>query len=336
MAAGGWRIAIVGATGAVGRTMLKILEQRTFPVSELRLLARPGSTGKVLRFKGEAVEVQALSETAFEDCDIALFSAGSSVSTQWVSLAAQHCGVVVDNSSCFRMHKQVPLIVPEVNPQLVSETPLRIIANPNCSTIQLVVALKPLYDRYGIRRVVVSTYQAVSGAGQKGIDQLRAELNGEQPAAPVFPHPIAGNALPQIAAFNDDGYTQEEWKMIVETKKIFNDEAIAVAPTCVRVPVLNSHSEAVHVELLQPFLLDEVREVLRSGEGITLVDDPGQGRYPLARDADDHDDVFVGRLRRDPTVRNGLAMWIVSDNLRKGAATNAVQIAELWANANSA
>jgi aspartate-semialdehyde dehydrogenase len=323
-------VAVVGATGAVGRTMLRVLEERDFPVRRLLPVASVLSAGALLRFRGAEVEVLPLAPRVFDGCDIALFSAGGALSAEWAPVAAERGALVIDNSSHWRMHDDVPLVVPEVNAERVADAVRGIIANPNCSTIQLVVALKPLYDAYGLRRVVVDTYQAVSGAGQRGIDQLTAELSGSTPVAPVFAHAILPNALPHIAAFRDDGFTTEERKLIDESRKILGLPDLRVAPTCVRVPVPNCHSEAVHVEFERAFDLAEARALLAAAPGIVVMDDPAAAVYPLASIADGRDDVFVGRLRRDNTVDSGLSLWIVADNLRKGAATNAVQIAETW------
>jgi aspartate-semialdehyde dehydrogenase len=310
--------------------MLKVLYERAFPCSSVRCAAGPNSVGTKLEYGGGEVEVQALTPDFFDGADIALFAMKDALSLEWAPIAAKRCGVVIDNSGAFRLDPGVPLVVPEINANRIAEADRHIIANPNCSTIQMVVALKPLQDRYGIRRVVVSTYQSVSGAGYKGLRQLEMERAGIPEPYPAFPHPVLNSPLPHIARFEDDGYTREERKMIAETRKILEDAAIAVAPTCVRVPVPNCHSESVNVELLHPYELAEARSLIAAASGIVVIDDPAADRYPLAADAAGRDEVFVGRLRRDDTVPNGLAMWIVSDNLRKGAATNAVQIAELW------
>jgi aspartate-semialdehyde dehydrogenase len=325
-----YTVAVVGATGLVGRTMIQVLEQRNFPSGELRTLARAMSAGTLLPFRGGEVRVEEVTPAAFDGVDIALFSAGGAASREWAPVAVQRGAVVIDNSSAWRMHEDVPLIVPEVNPHALPDSSPRIIANPNCSTIQMVVALKPLHDRYELRGVTVSTYQAVSGAGRKGLEQLAAEQRGETAAAPAFPHPIASNVLPQIAEFTPDGFTTEEHKMMNETRKILELPGLPVAPTCVRVPVADSHSEAVSAAFARDFSLDDARSALSDFPGITLVDDTANARYPLAANARGKDEVFVGRLRRDPSTDRGLMMWVVSDNLRKGAATNAVQIAELW------
>ena len=326
----GYTVAVVGATGLVGRTMLTVLEERRFPVRRIVPVATERSAGQTISFGSSDHPVRPISEEAFDGVDIALFSAGGGTAKQWAPVAVRHGAVVIDNSSAFRMHPDVPLIVPEVNPGALADAAPRIIANPNCSTIQMVVALHPLQQRYGIRRVVVSTYQSASGAGKKGVDQLEAELAGGNARVRAFAHPLAGNALPHIAAFEDDGFTTEERKMVDETHKILGDPGIGVSPTCVRIPVPFCHSEAVHVELRAPFAMEDVRRDLEEMPGVIVIDDPDATAYPLATIATGRDEVFIGRLRRDPSVEHGLIMWVVSDNLRKGAATNAVQIAELW------
>ncbi|MBE0643638.1 MAG: aspartate-semialdehyde dehydrogenase [Bacteroidetes bacterium] len=326
----GYHVAVVGATGLVGRTMLAVLEERNFPVATLRPIASGRSAGTSVPFRGALHPVIEISDEAFAGVDIALFSAGGDTAKRWAPSATARGAVVIDNSSAFRMDGDVPLIVPEVNAAALIDTAPRIIANPNCSTIQMVVALEPLRARYGIHRIVVCTYQAVSGAGKKGVDQLQTELEGRNASVRAFAHPIAGNALPHIASFERDGFTTEERKMIDETRKIFGDQGIMVSPTCVRIPVVTSHSEAVHVELENPFALEDIRSILENAPGVIVIDDPEATAYPLASTATGRDEVFVGRLRRDPSIDNGLIMWVVSDNLRKGAATNAVQIAELW------
>jgi aspartate-semialdehyde dehydrogenase len=326
----GYSVAVVGATGLVGRTMVRVLEERAFPVSRLVPIATARSAGTTLAFGGAMHEVVAISDEAFTGVDVALFSAGGDTARVWAPVAVRHGAVVIDNSSAFRMHAEVPLIVPEVNAAALPDAAPRIIANPNCSTIQMVMALEPLHQHYGLRRVVVCTYQSVSGAGKKGIDQLRAEREGGNARVRAFAHPIADNALPHIASFEDDGFTTEERKMIEETRKILGDQSIRVSPTCVRVPVTTSHSEALHIELASAYDLSEIRQLLESTPGVLVIDDPESTAYPMATTATGRDEVFVGRLRRDPSVEHGLIMWVVSDNLRKGAATNAVQIAELW------
>ncbi len=324
-----YTVAVVGATGMVGRTMIQVLEDRRFPVRELVLFASARSAGKGLRFRGADVPVRVLTEESLRGAgaQIALFSAGGAISRQYAPIAAATGTVVVDNSSVFRMDPEVPLVVPEVNPDALRKH-RGIIANPNCSTIQMVVALKPLHDTFGIIRVVVATYQSVTGAGQRGYDQLIAELQGRDAGIPKFPHPIAFNCIPHIDDFEADGYTREELKMMRETVKIMGDSGIRVTATCVRVPVTGGHSEAVTVEFARPVDISRARDLLRHAPGVVLVDEPAHSRYPMPRDAEGKDEVFVGRLRKDPTVPNGLSLWIVSDNLRKGAATNAVQIAE--------
>jgi aspartate-semialdehyde dehydrogenase len=274
-------------------------------------------------------KVQTLQPDSFRGVEIALFSAGGSVSKEFAPHAVKHGTLVIDNSSAFRMEKDVPLVVPEVNRKDIF-THKGIIANPNCSTIQMVVALKPLHDRYKISRIVVSTYQSVAGAGKRGVDQLEKEIAKEANPNPKFPHPIAYNVLPHIDVFLDDGYTKEEHKMMDETRKIMGDQTIRVSATCVRVPVIGGHSESVNVEFEKPYDLSEVREVLCHAPGVIVEDDPQKNVYPLPINAWDRDEVYVGRLRRDPSISNGLVLWIVSDSLRKGAATNAVQIAEEW------
>ncbi len=343
----GYKVAVVGATGMVGREMLKVLEQRNFPVDEIRPLASARSKGKKVVFRGAEVEVEELQPECFEGIDFALFSAGASISREFSPIAAKKGAVVIDNSSAFRMDKDVPLVVPEVNPEDAKKHQ-GIIANPNCSTIQMVVVLKPLVDKYGIKRVVVATYQSVSGWGKEAVDQLWEELefiikNCDRAGAEelkqklrgaqlkqVLTHPIAFNILPHIDVFADQNYTKEEWKMINETKKILHLPDIQVSPTCVRVPALQAHSEAVNIELKKEFSsIEEIKKLLASSPGITVLDDPSANSYPLALDVAGKDDVFVGRIRADLTVKSGLNLWIVADNLRKGAALNAVQIAEL-------
>ena len=327
-----YTVAVVGATGMVGRTMIQVLEERQFPVRRLVLFASARSAGTMLRFGGDDIAVQALTEDALRDsrARFALFSAGASVSRAFAPVAASAGAVVVDNSSAFRMDPGVPLVVPEVNPQAIHRHG-GIIANPNCSTIQMVVALKPLHDAFGIRRIVVSTYQSVTGAGQRGYDQLMAEVHGQTAPVPKFPHRIAFNCIPHIDTFEENGYTREEMKMMRETVKIMGDPELLVTATCVRVPVTGGHSESVNIECARAVSVDEAQMLLRRAPGVTLVDDPVRDCYPMPADAAGRDQVFVGRIRRDPTVPNGLSLWIVADNLRKGAATNAVQIAELVA-----
>lgn len=324
-----WNVAVVGATGLVGRTMLRVLAERGFPVATLRALASGRSEGSNVPFGGGELPVARLTSSSFEGIDIALFSAGAAVSREYAPIAVGAGALVIDNSSAFRMEPGVPLAVPEVNPGVV-EGHRGIIANPNCSTIQLVVVLKPLHDRWKIRRVVVSTYQSVTGAGKSAVDQLQGELRGSALVGKIFPHQIAFNALPQVDVFVEGGQTREELKMTNETRKIMGDDSILLTATCVRIPATGGHSESVNVELERPFELSEVAPLLAASDGITVQDDPERGIYPMPILSDGLDDVFVGRIRRDPTLPNGLNLWIVSDNLRKGAATNAIQIAELW------
>ncbi len=327
-----YEVAVVGATGAVGRKMISTLEERKFPVSNLTLLASSRSAGQTLPFNGTPVTVRELAEDSFAGIDIALFSAGGEVSRKFAPIAAKAGCVVIDNSSAFRMEKDVPLIVPEVNPHAVGENP-GIIANPNCSTIQMVVVLKPIHDRYRIKRVVVSTYQSVSGSGQKAINELesqsRAVLEGREIEKKVYPHQIAFNCLPHIDVFLENGYTKEEMKMVHETRKILEDDSIQVSPTTVRVPVFYSHSESLNVETEKPVSAVELKELLSVSPGLRVVDAPGKNEYPLAVDAAGEGYVLVGRIRDDLSKENAVNLWVVSDNLLKGAALNAVQIAEL-------
>ena len=327
-------VAVVGATGAVGAEMIKVLEQRDFPVERLVPLASEKSLGRAVAYKGRDVSVEVLGPSSFSGVDIALFSAGGDVSLKFAPLAAEAGAVVVDNTSAFRMEADVPLVVPEVNPEALSAYEARrIIANPNCSTIQMVVALAPLNRISHIKRVVVSTYQSVSGAGIEAMEELSQQsvalFSQRDPEVGVFPHRIAFNCIPHIDRFLPDGSTREEEKMVDETKKIMGDPSILVAATAVRVPVFCGHSESVNVEFDDPIDVDEAREALAGAPGVEVVDEPNLCRYPMALDATGSDPVYVGRIRRDATVENGLAMWIVADNLRKGAALNAVQIAEL-------
>jgi aspartate-semialdehyde dehydrogenase len=327
------RLAVLGATGAVGTTLLRVLEERDFPLDELRLLASERSAGQTRRFRGEDVEVQLATEDSFDGCDIAIFSAGASRARTFAPHAVAAGAVVIDNSSAFRMDPEVPLVVPEVNPHAAAAHH-GVIANPNCSTMQLVPVLKPLHDAAGLEHVTVSTYQAVSGTGQKAIDALRREaegaLRGDAATAQIYPHPIAFNALPFAGAWSgDDGYTDEELKLVNESRKILELPDLRVSATCVRVPVLNCHSESVWVTTRERLSADQVRELLAAAPGLTVVDDPAANAYPTALDADGHDGVFVGRIRKDIGDDHGIALWIVADNLRKGAATNTVQIAEL-------
>jgi aspartate-semialdehyde dehydrogenase len=329
-----YNVAVAGATGVVGKEMLRVLEERKFPVGEIRLLASERSAGERITFKGKEEVVRLLEKETFEGMDIGLFSPGGKVSAQYAPKAAKAGCVVVDNTSHFRMDPDVPLVVPEVNAGAIAGYKNKnIISNPNCSTIQMVVALKPIHDNFKIKRVVVSTYQSVSGAGREAMDELSDQVrhifNMKDPTVEVLPHQIAFNCLPQVDSFLEDGYTREEAKMANETRKIFNDDSIKVTATTVRVPVFVGHSESINVETEKGFTLDEVREVLKNAPGIEVVDNPGDKSYPTALDCAERDEVFVGRIRRDDTVENGLNLWVVSDNLRKGAALNAVQIAEI-------
>ena len=324
-----YRVAVVGATGMVGRKFLQVLEERKLPVSEYFLFASARSAGKQLPLMGKTYTVRELTDDAFQDLgiDIALFSAGGETSRHFAPIVAASGAVVIDNSSCWRMDPDVPLVVPEVNPDAIPGYKSKgIIANPNCSTIQAMVVLKPLADAYGLKRVVYSTYQAVSGAGQKGYMDLVNGLKGEAPQK--FPHPIAGNCLPHIDVFLDTGYTKEEQKMIDETRKILSLPELRVTATTVRVPVYHGHSESINVEFARPFELDELRAVLEKAPGLIVRDDPKHNVYPMAIEAADTDPVYVGRIRRDFSVDSGVNLWCVADNIRKGAATNAVQIAE--------
>lgn len=320
-------LAIVGATGMVGRTFIKVIEERKLDYDNLYLFASSRSAGEVIQVNGKDHTIEVLSETSFDrPIDIALFSAGGETSLKYAPIAAAKGVVVIDNSSAFRMSPDVPLVVPEVNPEALDDHK-HIIANPNCSTIQAVVALKPLHDQYGIKRIIYSTYQSVSGSGVKGMLDLENGLKGDL-VPKNYPHPIANNCLPQIDTFLDNGYTKEEMKMIKETQKILNDYTLRITATTVRVPVFRCHSESINVELLKPFEIADVKKMYGSAKGVVLQDDPLASVYPLPSLATDHDEVFVGRIRRDESVDNGLNLWVVADNIRKGAATNAVQIAE--------
>jgi aspartate-semialdehyde dehydrogenase len=329
-----YNVAVVGATGAVGNEMVATLEQRKFPVKKLVLLASSRSVGKTVMYKGMDVDVQELKEDSFKDIQIGLFSAGGSISEKFGPIAAASGCVVIDNTNAWRMDPDVPLVVPEVNEHAIKDyTKKGIIANPNCSTIQMVVALKPLHDAAKIKRIVVSTYQAVSGTGKKAIYELEQQVlaiyNNKPIEKKVYPHQIAFNCLPQIDVFLDNGYTKEEMKMVRETKKILEDESIAVTATTVRVPVFYGHSESVNVEFEKDLTPDEARKILKKAPGVKVIDDPSKKLYPLAIDAAGRDETFVGRIRRDESIPHGLNMWVVADNIRKGAALNAVQIAEI-------
>jgi aspartate-semialdehyde dehydrogenase len=330
----GVNVAIAGATGAVGEALLEVLEQRKFPVARLSLLASERSEGKRLQFRGKSVPVERLDNFDFSDTAIAFFSAGGDLSAQFAPKAAAAGCIVVDNTSQFRYDADIPLVVPEVNAHRLDQpNPRNIIANPNCSTIQMVVALKPLHDVARIRRINVATYQAVSGAGASAIRELAGQtaslLNGKPIESKVFPVQIAFNALPHIDKFQDNGYTKEEMKMVWETQKILEDEAIRVNPTCVRVPVFFGHSEAVHIETEHKITAEEAHRLLAAAPGVTLIDDPSANGYPTAvSHGAGQDAVFVGRVREDVSFDRGLNLWVVSDNVRKGAALNSVQIAE--------
>lgn len=327
-------VAVVGATGAVGETMIEILEQRDFPVRNLYPLASSRSAGKTIKFKGKSVTVTDLAEFDFSQVQIGLFSAGGSISAEFAPKAAAAGCVVIDNTSHFRRDEDIPLVVPEVNPEaLAGYTTRNIIANPNCSTIQMLVALKPIYDAVGIERINVATYQAVSGTGKEAIEELAGQtarlLNGQEAECEVYPKQIAFNALPHIDTFQDNGYTREEMKMVWETQKIFGDASIQVNPTCVRIPVFFGHSEAVHIETADKITAEQARELLANAPGVTLMDEHADGGYPTAvTEAAGKDPVFVGRIREDISHPRGLNLWVVADNVRKGAALNSVQIAE--------
>ena len=320
-------VAIVGATGMVGRTFLKVLEERNFPIDNLYLFSSARSAGSKVEFKGKEYTVEELNENSFDrDIQIALFSAGGSISEKYAPIAASKGVVVVDNSSAWRMDENVPLVVPEVNPEAVKEHK-GIIANPNCSTIQAMVPLKPLNDKYNIKRIVYSTYQAVSGSGVKGTKDLEDGIKGLENK--FYPHPIAYNCLPHIDVFMDNGYTKEEMKMINETMKILNDYDLKITATTVRVPVVNGHSESINVEFEKDFDIEELKALLANSQGLELVDDIENNVYPTAFELSGRDEVFVGRVRRDFSVDNGINMWVVADNIRKGATKNTVQIEEL-------
>jgi aspartate-semialdehyde dehydrogenase len=329
----GYRVGVLGATGLVGATILEVLHERGFPAEEVVPFASQRSAGKQIEWNGAALECRPLNDETIQGLDVVLSSAGGSVSAEWAPRFVEAGAVVVDNTSHFRMDAEVPLVVSEVNPDDIASHK-GIVANPNCSTMQMVVALKPLYDEAGIERLVISTYQAVSGTGKAAVDELRGQaeavLHDGEVVTGAYPHQIAFNALAQAGSFAPgDDHTDEERKLINETRKIFGDDAIRVSATCVRVPVVTGHSEAVNVETREPLSPERARELLEAAPGVTVVDDPDAARYPMAIDAAGRDDVFVGRIRRDPGNERALDLWVVSDNLRKGAATNAVQVAEL-------
>ena len=327
----GYNVAIVGATGLVGQEFIKCLEQRSFPTESIHLLASDRSAGKKLFFSHQEVEVKETVPESFRGIDIALFSAGAETSHYFSPIAAQSGAVVIDNSSAFRMSPRVPLVVPEVNPEDIKRHK-GIIANPNCSTIQMVVALWPLHKVNPIKRIVVDTYQSVSGTGSAAVEELTTQakqvLDGQNTIPHVYPHQIAFNVLPEIDVFLDNAYTKEEWKMVEETRKIMHVDDMAISATCVRVPVFIGHSEAINVEFSQPMTPDEARNILTQAPGVKVLDDPLISLYPNAWSAAGTDEVFVGRIRQDVSHPRGLVMWVVADNLRKGAALNAVQIAE--------
>lgn len=320
------KVAVVGATGLVGTKMLQVLAERNFPVADLLPVASEKSVGKEVSFKGKQYKVVSMTDAIAAKPDVAIFSAGGGTSTEWAPKFAAAGITVIDNSSAWRMDPTKPLVVPEINADLLTASD-KIIANPNCSTIQMVVALNPLHKKYGIKRVVVSTYQSVTGTGVKAVTQLMNERKGVQ-GEMAYKYPIDLNVIPQIDVFLDNGYTKEEMKMVNETKKIMRDDSIRVTATTVRIPVMGGHSESVNVEFANNVDLQEVRSLLQSAPGVVLVDDPSSQQYPMPKDAHERDEVFVGRLRWDETQPNTINMWIVSDNLRKGAATNAIQIAE--------
>ncbi len=334
MADRSYTVAVCGATGTVGRQMVKILEERFFPVGELLLFASSRSVGEKIEFRDDALIVHELDDNSFDGVDIALFSAGGDVSRQYAPKAAEAGAVVIDNTSAFRMDEQVPLVVPEVNPEdIAGYDARRIISNPNCSTIQMVVALKPIDDAVGIERVVVSTYQSVSGAGRSGISELEQQsiglFNLKEIHTERFAHQIAFNCLPHIDRFEPDGYTFEEHKMVMETRKILHRDQLRVSATCVRVPVFYGHAEAVNVETKKKLTAEQARSLLQKAPGLKIVDDPSHNLYPTQLHTAGHDETLVGRIREDTSTENGLDMWIVADNIRKGAALNAIQIAEI-------
>lgn len=320
-------LAVVGVTGMVGRTFLKVLEEKNLPINKFYAFASKKSAGKQITFNGKEYTIEELKEDSFDrGIDIALFSAGGETSKKFAPIAAEKGCIVIDNSSAWRMDENVPLVVPEVNPEDIFKHK-GIIANPNCSTIQAVVALKPLNDKYKIKRIVYSTYQAVSGAGLAGVLDLESGIKGEPPK--MFLHPIANNCLPQIDVFTENGYTKEELKMINETRKILHEDNLRITATTVRVPVMNCHSESINVEFENDFELDELIKTLENSKGITVINDWINNKYPLASIANDTDNVYIGRIRRDDSLESGINLWVVADNIRKGAATNAVQIAEI-------
>lgn len=333
----GLKLALVGATGAVGQEMLKVLEERNFKVKDILCLADPREAGTKLKFKGETVVVKEVDAEAFKQSDVALFAVGNDISKQLAPLAVENKCVVIDNSYAFRLDDDVPLVVPEVNPRDIASHK-GIIANPNCSTIIMVVAVNPIHLAAGLKRIVVSTYQAVSGAGRAGIDELemstRNYLDQKESAPEVFQHPIAFNLIPHIDIFVNDNYTREEMKMVWETRKIMHVPDLRIAPTAVRVPVFRSHSESINLETEKYLSIEEAREILAGAPGVVVQDEPSMNLYPMPIYTSNKDEVFVGRIRRDLSIENGLALWVAADQIRKGAATNAIQIAEIVAEKN--
>ncbi len=332
-----YRVAILGATGAVGTELLELLESRNFPVADLKLLASERSVGRSLPFKGENIQVEAVSDRAFENVDIVLASAGGSTSKAWASVAVEKGAVVIDNSSAFRMKEDVPLIVPEVNPQAAAQHK-GIIANPNCTTILMTLAVWPLHQVKPVQRIVAATYQSASGAGAKAMEEVKIQssaiLNGEEAVAEVLPYPLAFNLFPHNSPLTDLGYCEEELKMVNETRKIFGTQEIRITATCVRVPVLRAHSEAINLEFAEPFSPDEAREILKNAPGVKLLEDWGRNYFPMPIEASGRDEVLVGRIRKDISHPYGLELWLCGDQIRKGAALNAVQIAELLVEKN--
>jgi aspartate-semialdehyde dehydrogenase len=326
-----YNVAVVGATGLVGREMLKILSSRNFPINELKVIASSRSEGKKIKFEDKELTVEVVKDDTFENIDIALFSAGSDISKKVAPLVKRSGAIVIDNSNAFRMDPEAPLVVPEVNGEDLKEHK-QIIANPNCSTIQMVMLLKPLADKYGLKRLVINTYQAVSGAGKKAVDELieqtEAYLNKQEIKNENFNHQIAFNAIPQIDIFLENDYTKEEMKMVNETHKILHLPELAVTATCVRIPVIYGHGESLNIELNNEFKVDDIRDIFASQKNVEVIDSPAEEKYPLQIDTEKNDNVLVGRIRRDNSVENGLNLWLTANNLRKGAALNAVQIAE--------
>lgn len=332
-----YKVAILGATGAVGTELLELLDSRAFPMSDLKLLASPRSAGKTLTFRGEEIPVEVVEEGSFKNVDLVLASAGGSTSKAWASKAVAAGAVVVDNSSAFRMDPNVPLVVPEVNPEAAAHHQ-GIIANPNCTTILMAVAVWPLHQVQPVQRIVAATYQSASGAGARAMeemkDQATAILQGQTPKTDIFPYPLAFNLFPHNSPLNDQGYCEEEMKMVNETRKIFGDPDIRISPTCVRVPVLRAHSEALNLEFAQPFSVSKAREILAAAPGVKLVEDWQANYFPMPMEATGRDEVLVGRIRQDISGPNGLELWLSGDQIRKGAALNAVQIAELLVTRN--